>query len=294
MPILIVSLVIGIIMVTAVILPLSSEYAEAKTFTNDGLWRMKEIAKDDVWTYDDSTHEWSYNSVSQGEYNIANNAILGEKWCSRSNGQLRGYDIGGNATTITASADETTISITGTGKQGSTSQDLPGYGIYSEGEYIMTKSDVPVYMNGDSKIFATGQTTIDSIRILIHIEASINDGVQIAAYDLYNSTSNPYPNTISDVVFTDAAINYESVNGYDDLYKVSSVTANISFTNTTTDEQTATKTGAITYNSYVVPYQVTADTDNPAAYKSLVMVIPLMAFVVLVVAAAAMIYYKKD
>lgn len=234
-------------------LPIMGEVTDAEdTFTNEGLWRMKEIENGDVWTrvaLDGGGYAWAFEDEVQITNSSGSNALLGGDWCVRSNGQGRGATLSGNATSVTATAGEITISLVGLS---GSDQNLPGYGVYNNGDYLLKRDVVDSYVLGNSVLYGTGVTGIDDIGLIVHVEGNVKDGVTFTAYT--NKGGAP----ISDVVFTDVTVNAVAVDGYKDLYKFTSATANITF-NTTEDEITTSHTGAITYNSIVVPYQVTAE-----------------------------------
>lgn len=310
LPIMIVALVIGIIMVTTAVLPLASDYSEAKTFTNEGYFRMSHY--DDTT---DHTFSWSYENPNyvtvdnvdvkvSGAVSKDITVVADTNWVIRlstdSNGDVIRMSIimstGGttsaqvsNSTNASMTLSSGVMSATfGTSEKSGTYTDLwlPS----NDGAYIMKDSDKDAYINADSELVAYGLTrvknnagnTTSSPGFGISMIGTYEDGVTSTIWRDENN------NTISN-----ETINVSPVSGYIDLYKVSSITATFTLSETVNDETVLTDT-PITYNYFIVPYEVTADPDNPAAYKSLVMVIPLMAFVVLVVAAAAMIYFKKD
>ena len=292
----IVALVIGIIMVTAVILPLSSEYSEAKTFTNGGIVRMEK--------YDDSaeiTAIWDHTKPNEIKVNdeivslpkfvtsgteisltVSGTADFMLRYVSatQNNQTIAFIDNNGSAVagvnsntdaTITVSAGTVTFTNGTDTKTGTYTDSL--FFVSNGGDYIMKAPTDTSYLNGDSEIVGIGRSKVGSSNYSMYIAGNIEDGwtAQVT--------------TGSGVTVGDVTGHYSQSNGYIDLYEFTSVTFDATLSGTDYP---------ITYNQVIVPYEVSADPDNPAAYKSLVMVIPLMSFVVLVVAAAAMIYLKKD
>ena len=298
----IVALVIGIIMVTAVILPLSSEYSKAKTFKNEGYFTMNKYTADD----EDLTVSWDHtkpDKITVGDDEITVSipkgkwvsVVVGDNWYFRyvvSNSNVTEVQMSyGSVAVITAATDngrdlEVTLSNgTATGKTYSsgvvqstqTASYTEVYVIAEDGEYyIMKDSDVTATMLNDSEFIGIGQTFISGGAAIIKVQGTIDDGATVTIIG----------STVTAAIDTDTiSVNATPVNGYIDCYDLTSITFDVTTSGGTTHA---------TYNYFIVPAEVTADPDNPAAYKSLVMVIPLMAFVVLVVAAAAMIYWKKD
>ena len=288
MPILIVSLVIGIIMVTAVILPLSSEYAEAKTFTNQGRFYMDTSISDDVtitmnYDIENNVRSWYIDGIllsyEENDDVIRPTVVGTDNFVFRTDGRSRGLNSATGGTDYTVTVTSSSV-VTGN-KTGNAPLMVAST---SETDNVMRYSSTSdAYLLGSSEIIACGWTSLkisdeNTTDGVISFTGSIDDGVEIT---IYNGT---YTFTASNV-----QINATEVNGYVDLYKFTSVTFDAVYNDGEADWVTP-----CTYSVIVIPSEVVADPDNPAAYKSLVMVIPLMAFVVLVVAAAAMIYYKKD
>lgn len=276
----IVTVTVGIIFIGALLAPVIEDTSTTeKTFTNEGMWRMKEIENGDVWTFTNSPYAWTYDDDSQTSISTsANNALLGDEWCIRASGQARGPYISGNATTLTATADEVNITFTGVG--GTSEYAISGYGIYDDGEYMLTDYQKPVYVRDNSIIYATGVSTVDNVGCTIHIEGTIKDGVTITMMNNRNQSD------ISNAVFTNVSINAEQVNGYVNLYKLTSITADVTFDNTSSDETTS-HTGSISYSSYVVPYEVTAELSQhlDAGEIALLAVLPLIAITALLLLA---------
>lgn len=287
LPVMIVALVIGLILTFTAVMPLVDDYSGTKTFTNDGFYRMKEIANGDTWVKT-SGGTWTYNTddviiYSDGAFNM----VLGDNWCVRANGTARGTFVSGGAQDTTVVSASDVITISGTGITSTDTPEISGYGGYSTGSYILTKPSVPVYVNSDTPIYATGTTEIpNSTPALFHIEGNIDDGVTITAYSTHSMTA------YDSITTSNVEINYTAVDGYLDLYKLASITFDITAIKTVSDTPT-TYTASATYNSYVVPYEVTADPDNPTAYKNLVSVLPLFALILLVAGAATLVYFKN-
>lgn len=291
-------------MVTAVILPLSSEYSEAKTFKNDGYFYLNNILSDDTETHTiswDSTDSkiltvdgedmditsWGLASYQQVTV-FATETDLFRLGVQSANAGLSWVQIRGSTinyaqassnfdATISAGAASILIDSDETPKELSYSS---AYIISPDvGDYVMKKSNEPAYMLKDSIFYNLGYTVIS-------YGGGNDNTVMLVAGDMESASVQVVrQSTANDITITDLEIDNTSISGYVDLYKFNKVT--FTATENSTDN-------TVTYSYVIVPAEVSADPDNPAAYKSLVMVIPLMSFVVLVVAAAAMIYLKKD
>lgn len=283
-----IALTVGIVTFSGVLIPaIESGVDTEDTFTNTGMWRMKEIENGDVWTYTNSPYGWAYNNETQTSISSsANNSLLGDEWCVRASGQARGPYISGNATTLSATADE--VNITFTGVAGTTEYPISGYGIYDKGDYLLTNYQIPVYVLGDSIIYATGVSSVDEVGCTIHIEGTIDDGVTITMMDNRNQSS------ISNAVFDNIKINAEKISGYVNLYKLTSITADVTFDNTASDVTTS-HTGSINYSSYVVPYEVNAEKSIHADATTILLFQTIPVFIVLgmIVAVVGVLYLKS-
>lgn len=297
MPILIVALVIGIIMATTAILPLASDYSEAKTFENKGYYDMTYTETDNITLFWDHTKptEVTVNdevipllaptvglarTIICGDdwivrYSITNQGVLGVEYNSAS-GDLSANAQGTKDLTVVASDGTATITA-GTGTRSATYTYL--YCVAKDGPFVMKDSAEKAYINKDSTIYGMGVSfnVAGATSIYIRTSGSINDGL----------TSTPFivKGTEQTITVTDVTPAYNAVNGYIDLYTIDN------FVITLTD---GTNTGTATYTYFIVPSEVTAEPDNPDTYKNLIKIVPLMAFIMLVVAAAAMIISKRD
>lgn len=296
-PALIVGVVVALVLAGAV-LPVFAETTDPDTtFTNTGMWRMAPNTNGDTYTFDSATREWSLNGTVVNNSNASNlNVILLDNTTIRSNGWIRGAQLTGNSvTTVVTNANDQTV-VSGNGLQGSGTFDIQGYGINPNGNYLLTDYDKPVYMNGDSMIYATGLTGMPNANGLysavIHIEGNINDGVTITPYIVYNT-----PYTLTDVSITDVVIDYEEVNGFKDLYLLKGITFNYSAvaTNNSTSEVTTITNVPCSYSSYVVPYEVTAEKSvHPDGPLSVMLnVLPLLAIAGLVTGAVVWFINRK-
>lgn len=285
-------------MVTAVILPLSSEYSEAKTFTNDGLYYMSEYDNTKTLSLSWDHTKPGIVTVGTDEITLGNTGTIPYTLICSEDFIVRYTNTGGTSINIQAWAEDwgssqyqasvyngTDMSISissgtitldngsGTTKTYTYSDSI--YMISKNGDYVMKSPSESVYVKYDTTvIIGAGRSSVGG-SLNFWITGTLEDGFTIG--NTYGDNISP---TFSDITSTDTEIN-----GYIDLYAFD----NIKFTATTSGTDYD-----VTYSQVIVPAEVSADPDNPAAYKSLVMVIPLMSFVVLVVAAAAMIYLKKD
>lgn len=278
---------VGILVVTAFLPMIQETTRSTDTFTNEGLWRMKEIENGDEWSFTSSPFGWECNDVAQtGISSLGWNGMCGDTWLIRANGQARGPEISGNAVTLTAVADE--INITFEGVSGTLVYPISGYGIDDTGDYLLSSFTTPTYVLDDSTIYATGISAVGEIGVVIHIEGTIKDGFTFNVMDNRN-TSN-----ISNVEVSDINVISEKVTGYTNLYKLTSISATISVDNTV-EGVTTPQTGTVTYSSYVVPYEVTAELSvHPdSALATIINLLPLIAVIGLFMFLVAEFLYTR-
>lgn len=285
----VICLVVGIMVTFTLLIPVIDDVTHTEdTFTNEGLWRMSAIKDGDVWTRDPSIENlWSFNGSSEVLPSLGNSALLGDNWCIRSNGQGRGETLSGNASSLSATAGEIDITLTGLG--GSSVQSLPGYGWDPNGSYLMKNWNADTYVLGDSIIYGTGASSVGDTGVIIHVEGTVNDGATVTV--MQNSGGA----TISNVVVSDVVVNAVAVEGYDSLYKFTSITANVSL-DATVGGTTSSQSGSIVYNMVVVPYEVTAELSNHTSSMNIavIAIIPLLVIVALVMVAVRMISGRSD
>lgn len=292
----VISIAVAIIVLMSMIPIFTDAGASEDTFTNDTnvLWRMKALENGDTYTFTGATDTWTLNGVDQGIPANGQNALLGPDWCVRANGQARGSTISGNLyNTILAVTSEDTITFTAQGLGGDATQSLPGYGVDKNGDYALTIfGQMSAYANGNSVIVGTGNTAVDNVGFVCHVEATVDDGATFTIMDNRGGVH------ISNVVLSNTKVNYTTVDGYKDLYKVSSITTDIAFDSTDGDNVTTSHTGSIEYSSVVVPYEVTAERSAHASpvESTLIGLIPLLMMVGIMLTAVGLFIakYRKN
>lgn len=299
MPILIVSLVIGIVMATTAIVPLVSDYSDAKTFTNEGLYHMTEydatlnttVSWDhsspnnitigtDVISLATNTGSIPYTLICTEDFIVrysASSVSLIQVWAeSWGSSQYQAGTSAGTDMDITIAAGTVTLDNgSGTTKTYTYTDSL--YMISVDGDYVMKNPSVSAYLNSDSQVIGAGRSSV-SASVNFWITGNIDDGFTI---------ENTYGDSTANITFSTLESTQTATDGYLDLYNFEKITFTATNTQTSTDYD-------VVYSQVIIPYQVDADPDNPAAYKALVKVVPVMAFVALIAAAAFMIYSKRD
>ena len=294
-----VGLTVGIIMVTTAIIPLTSSYVDDGTFTNTGIFDAKTIdattetvmsfdhTKPTIITVDNVDIDMTNTPSTYGQVTI----IFSNDWFARyslSSKAIALYKCGTNSAAAVAGASESsekdmTVTIssgTATIVIGDTTlqYDVTGDGamiVPTGGDYVIKTSSSTCFVNSDSVVYGIGRTDkalgTSGTSFNFMGKASIDDGVT----PLYYSPQYTFSETES--------VNYTKNNHYRDLYELTGFTFNL--TSQSVDYP-------ITYNQIFVPKEITAVIDNPDEYKSLVSIIPMMAFIGLIVVAASFAYIK--
>lgn len=294
-PILIVTLVIGIVMVVTAVIPLAADYSEAKTFKNEGYYYMDEVGPNDnisvffdhndprnvivngikilmpdkVVTIIGSTDfmiRYYYNTPTIGQIHAYFAGNIGVYADSNLN-QDMAVEISGQTITVTSSGENaTTRSFTSSDTIYCISPDI--------GEYVMKKYDAPVYMGNQDLILIDGRTVVtSSTSVSLAAKGNIENGMGPVNIYFYNAET-----TAGDIT-----LHYDTVSGYVDLYKLDNMTFSLTQGNTVIEAN---------YSAFIVSAEVTADPDNPDTFKNMIRIVPLMAFVGLIAVAATMIYLK--
>ena len=296
----IVALVIGLILTFTAVMPLVSDYSDAKTFKNEGIIEMNILDESSEYVAN-----WDYTkpaklTIGTTEIDLpTNTAFALNLYCNDefflryyyagangANTFLELYKVGlsGSAVYAARVSESKSMSITISGgtitfNNGGTDYEITFdtmYAIDLTGNYVMKRSTESAYLNGDSEIFAHGRTNVAGITVNTVITGNIDDGF----------VKQTWPESLTITSDADIISDATSVNGYLDLYTLKELSFGV--TNTSTSA-----TGTIAYSQFIVPSEVTADTDNPAAYKSLVSVLPLFALILLVAGAASLVYFKN-
>lgn len=280
-----VAAVIGIIVLGSVLIPILDDATETeRTFTNDSLWRMKEFETGDTWVMS-SPGVWTLNGESVlTTDNTTSSLMIGDDWTVRGTGAVYGhtvYNASPSTLTITVGESSTTIN-------NNTVDSTEGYGVANDGDYIVTKYDTPVYVLGDTPIWATGYTSFNGVSAVMHIEGTVNDGVTVTCSTINNTSA------LSNFEVSNLQIHADKDSKYDDLYLLSGVTFTVD-ADYTVGGNTTHKSGDVSYSSYVVPYEITAEravqfTDGQNA---LLMAIPVMIILAILLGVVALVLRSR-
>lgn len=283
-------------------MPLVSDYSDAKTFKNEGIFNYAILESTDSYSFEfdhnvqDGTIKVNDETMTVPRigpsYANSFSVVYDEDWLFRMSysvnqggyyAQVVGVDTSDNAFrysgSISASISEGVFTVEidtdydGTVNYTKTLAIKNMYAIVPDPEDAILKvSTESVYIKGDTELSMSGLTAIPNWYDMIHIEGSYDDGVTISSPNVATAT------------FSNTTWNIEPVDGYIDLYKLTSIEFDITNNDSTVHA---------TYSYFGVPSEVTADPDNPAVYKNLVSVLPLFALILLVAGAATLVYFKN-
>lgn len=291
---LMVGLTVGVLMVSGFLWPIVSDAtATESTFKNTGAFFV-EVDPTDTYTisYDNAVanNVITVNGTAitlNRDYSIIalENAILrinadSHKLDWNGNGQ---YIAGINALNITISAGTISGVYKTTGEEvawpamtytkcyviSPTDQDL-----------IMSEYNTPVKVKGDDEIVAFGRTVLNDAgtnkQFLIQINGTINDGVTVTVANVSSGQA-------VDATISDLQVNTTEIEGYENLYELTSITFKAALG--------SSPAGNVTYTAYIVPAEVTAEKSwhLDTTQIALVAAIGTLGAIVLIAAAAGSI-----
>lgn len=292
----VVAIAVAVLVVVTCAIPIFTSATETeRTFTNEGSFDLTYSQEDDVTFFWDHTSPTTV-TINDTVVNLPElvngeqrTVLCGDSWLIRAGygNSLGGYFIQWypasgnnilaselNGLDFTAVCNGGTITVTDTQATPvtATSTYTYIYCISDEGNYVMKNPGESVYMNGDSEFYAMGLTNIGTYSSTgIKITGTIDDGADWSIF-----RGNPALFT-----FSNEEINYSEVAGYEDLYKLDSMTATV-----TVDEVDADAT----YSYFIVPAEVTAElTVHPTDIQiTLISIIPILMVLGIIVAAVGM------
>lgn len=285
---LVVGVVIGALLLVSIVVPvIDSATATEKTFENDGIYYIESegehtvtLATGNSITVDDV----SFVIPIGKEYTVfASDDLLIRTNTGGTAYQLRGSVIAGSADIQFTISDGTvagTYVATGSESPTSFSKTYTGFILatneITEAVMLPYERDA-AYVNGDSPIMGRGLTNLISpgndFRY-IQFNGTIDDGITIEP--------------ITGYTFSTPTINYTQVNGYEDLYAITSIT----FTATYTDSSPVN----VTYTAFIVPSEVTAELSQHLDSNSIAImqIIPLLITVGIIMAVVGVFVMRRE
>lgn len=270
---------VGCVIVAGFVPVVGESVSATTTFENDGYYYMTDLT-DQSLSYEFDGTKWTING-EQANIDITDltTIVAADKEIIRANGYFRGTNnLNATALNITVTANGITGTATVNGSPQTINFNVTVYycAVTVTTDTVLSKYNVPTYLNEDSQILADGQSAYKSdASAVFRIEGSIADGFTVT----------PALTTIS---ITDVECNYTAVSGYLDLYKVESITFKSVWNAGTPDDTSDDVTLNQTYSSYVVPAKVTAEKtahadDNTASIISMLPFILIMGVVLMFV-----------
>lgn len=288
---LIAGLIVGVLLITTVAIPIINSSTEThETFDNTpyGFYSMKPLEIGDMWVKTDGT--WYYGDTALTGDSLDNVSIVAtDNLALRQNNQIRGTTISNNNTTSAEVIEADGIAILETNGVSHINYDS-GFGATPAGDYVMKTYSASAYVKGDTPLWVTGVTGMgiggSNGNVIVHIEGTIDDGLTITATKVFNGG-------FGDLTIGEYTLNYQEVNGYEDLYKITSVVFDITGTYTGEDNPTTT---TATYSTFIIPKTVTAELSyHPNESEStLIGIIPLLMVVGLVIAIIGAVLIHRE
>ena len=220
----------------------------------------------------DATHYGSYSVISSDDFLF--------RYGSNNSGyymQVIGVDyngstvLSGGSFTATISGGYLVATFAGDNPTIKTLSFTEFYGIVpSEDAAVMKASASAVYIKGDSELYASGLTTISAWQNAFHFEGTYDDGITISSPNVPGAT------------YDNIKWNIEAVDGYVDLYKLTSIEFDITASDTTVHA---------TYSYFAVPSEVTAELSEhlDAGSIAVLAALPVLMIAALVIFAVRII-----
>ena len=294
---LIITLVVGVILTGALLGPVISDATKTtETFENSGPFNYGIITPDDTYTLEFSTtgDHITVNGKVVPAFDALNKAysiIACDNFVARYGANASGtfmqcigvdqantnFADGGVTATITVSDGKLLITWTKSDNTTVTKTVLfdEMYAIMpTPDEAILKVSTEEVYITGDSELYASGVTQVSVWFNVFHFEGTYNDGIRISS-----------PN-LPDATYSNVTWNIEPVEGYNDLYKLTSIEFDITYNDAVTHA---------TYSYFGVPSEVTAELTNHLTPGQIALMgaIPVMVIVALLMAAVGAIALRR-
>lgn len=289
-PMVAISAAIVVIVLAAVLMPVLGDATTTEDkFTNKGRFYMDTSVSDDVtitmnYDIENSVRSWYIDGVllsyEENDDVIRPTVVGTDNFVFRTDGRSRGLNSATGGTDYTVTVTSSSV-VTGN-KTGNAPLMVAST---SETDNIMRYSSTSdAYLLGSSEMIACGWTSLkisdeNTTDGVISFTGSIDDGVEIT---IYNGT---YTFTASNV-----QINADEVNGYEDLYKFTSVTFDATYNDGETDWVTP-----CTYSVIVIPSEVTAERSVHLNGNEIAILaaIPALVIVALLIGVLAIFFRSK-
>ena len=282
---LVVTLTVGIILAGSMLMAvLADATATQKTFENDGLYYMTNMGADDsiVYTFDGTN--WTINGEPATITKAETTIIAGEGVILRANGTFyTGSPFPVNKiTSLTVTAEGmtgTVINSSNVSQSVTFSREIYYAAVTEETDYVMTAYNSTPYAKGNSNIMGYGWTIIGNVGAVYQVTGNIDDGFEVICEKTTMSISN-------------VVCNKTEVDGYIDLYKITSITFDVTYDGNTPDDPSDDVTETATYTAYIAPAKVTAELSQHLDNSKIALLntIPLLVIISLVMAAVGAIF----
>lgn len=303
---LVITALVSVIVLAAVLIPTINDATTTEdTFTNTGVFNYAVLDATDTYTFvfdhnvQDGTVTVNGDTVnvpvlvSGTAYSFS--VVYDDDWLIRMSYsvnqggyycQIVGEDSGGNFVRYGGSIDATIennlfkVAIDsdydGTVDYTKTFNINTIYAIVADPDDAVLKvSNQSVYIKGDTELSMSGLTPIPNWYDIIHIEGSYDDGVTITSPSVPTAT------------FSNIEWNIEPVTDHIDLYKLTSIEFDVTYSGTTVHA---------TYSYFGVPSEVTAERSqhlSPAEIEILD-ILPVFIIIAVLIAAVAVVAFRRE
>lgn len=293
----VVGIAVGVLVLSAALFPvIDSATTTERTFTNSGPFNYGIITPDDTYTLEFSKtgDPITVNGEVVPAFDAMNKAysiIACDNFVARYGVDASGpfmqcigvdqnnvnFADGGDTATITVSEGKLLMNWTKSDNTTTTKTVLfdEMYAIMpTTDEAILKVSTEEVYITGDSELYASGVTSVSVWFNVFHFEGTYNDGITISSPNLPTAT------------YSNITWNIEPVEGYVDLYKLTSIEFDITYNDTVKHA---------TYSYFGVPSSVTAELAVHASDDEIEILetIPILIIVGLIMGIVGMIASRR-
>lgn len=296
-PAVIVGVMVALVLVGATMPIWADTLATEDTFKNEGYYNMVYAETDgELTAFWDHTkpHQITINGTdialpeNPPSFNLT--IIAGDDWVVRyaggnnvsvwgSSGGAIGASVENSTDlTITASSGSMTATNTATTPDTKTLSYTSIYYVSDDGLYVMKDQNTRAYVLKDSPIHAIGMTYLGapiSTSVQCIFDGTVGDGI-----------TGEVNRAGEGATITDITLDSSTVNNYNDLYSIGSITATVTNTSGSVD---------VNYSVYMVPAEITADrsVSMSGALGALVSIIPLLIIAGLVIGAVTWFMLRK-
>lgn len=241
-----ITLTIGVILAGSLLVPVINDASEVnRTFTNSGIYYMTDLSDEESITYTFDGTDWTIDGepadiVATDQTTL----VAGDGFIIRSNGNIPGIASPKSITSLTVDADGIAMSYVKTDDTTATySKTATVYycAVNEKTATVLSENNSAVYVKSNTDLVVeTFSGTASGLGTIFLVEGNIADGFTVTPLN-------------TDVTVGDVTCNYVQVDGFNDLYKVTSITFESTHNDTVRTQ---------TFTSFIAPSEVTAERSQ--------------------------------